>query len=156
MKWLKRILLVLALLFVVAQFFRPTFANPPIVEAKVLHAPANVQAILDRSCADCHSSHTVYPWYSRISPVSWWLAGHIKDGRRELNFDEAGGYTEKRTLRKMTEICEQVEKGEMPLKSYLPLHPAAKLSDADKKTLCDWTRSEKQRINAAGAYPSGS
>jgi len=149
MKWLKRILLILAIVFVAAQFVRPDFANPPVDEAKVLRAPANVQAILDRSCADCHSNRTVYPWYSRITPVSWWLAKHIRNGRREVNFDEIGGYSAKKAAHKMQEICEQVEKGEMPLESYLPLHPAAKLSEADRKTLCDWAKGEQTRIKAS-------
>jgi hypothetical protein len=156
MKWLKRILLVLVIVFVAAQFSRPNLTNPPIDDAKVLRAPANVQAILDRSCIDCHSNRTVHPWYSQITPVSWWLANHIKDGRREVNFSEIGGYSAKKAAHKMEEICEQVEKGEMPLPSYLWVHWSAKLSEADRRTLCDWAKSEQQRIKTTGVVLSGS
>ena len=45
--------------------------------------------------------------------------------------------------RKLKEICEQVEKHEMPMKIYVPLHPDSKLSDADRKTLCDWAKAER-------------
>ena len=73
----------------------------------------------------------------------------MKDGRKEVNFSEWATFTPRRTVRKLQEICEQVEKHEMPLKIYVPLHPDAKLSDADRKTLCDWAKGERARIIAA-------
>jgi len=153
MKWLKRILLALLVLFVVAQLIRPSMANPPVDETKTLYAvepvPPEVKTILDRSCVDCHSNRTSWPWYSRITPVSWWLADHVKDGRKELNFDEWGGYTPRRAARKLEETCDQVKKNEMPLKAYLPLHPDAKLSDADRAALCRWSGAFRARIIAA-------
>lgn len=141
MKWIKRILLVLAAVFIILQFIPVNRANPPVDAAKVLQAPPNVQSILDRSCKDCHSNRTEWPWYARIAPVSMWMADHVKDGRREVNFDEFNTYSAKRRARKMKEICEQVEEHEMPLWEYLPLHRRAKLSDADIQTLCAWTKS---------------
>lgn len=149
MKWLKRILLVLAVLLVVAQFIRPNLANPPVDPAKELRAPQPVASILQRSCYDCHSSHTVYPWYSQVAPVSWYLAKDVREGRRELNFSEWSTFTPRRTARKLQEICEQVDQGEMPMKVYLPLHPDAKLSDADRQTLCTWAKEERGKVIAA-------
>jgi hypothetical protein len=102
-------------------------------------------AILRRSCNDCHSSETVWPWYSNVSPVSWFLKSHIDEGRRELSFSEWATYPKRKRERKLHEMCEQVEAGEMPLKSYLPLHPSARLSDEDKRRLCEWTRQEEER-----------
>jgi hypothetical protein len=143
MKWVARIVLILVVLFVVGQFIRPNLANPAVDRAKVLQAPPQVQSILDRSCHDCHSSETRWPWYTHITPVNWWLADHVKEGRRELNLSEWGGYTAKRKTRKLKEICDQVKEGEMPPKNYLWIHTDAKLSDADRQTLCSWASSVK-------------
>jgi len=153
MRWLKTALLALLVLFVLAQFIRPTLANPPVDEKKTLYAaepvPATVRGILDRSCVDCHTSNTAWPWYSQITPVSWWLADHVKDGRKELNFSEWAGYTPRRRARKLQEVCDQVKDHEMPIKSYLPLHPKAKLSAADRAALCQWSSAFRARIVAA-------
>jgi len=143
MKWLKRSLIGLAVTFVVIQFIRPSLANPPIDETKTIGAtaevPSDVQAILERSCYDCHSNKTVWPWYSNVAPVSWLLADDVKDGRKELNFSEWGTYKERRKSRKLKELCEQVKESEMPLTLYVPLHSSAKLSDADRTRLCEWS-----------------
>ena len=94
-----KILLGLAVVFLVIQFIRPAknlsaataFAGP--ADITVLHPPSPaVRQILAESCYDCHSNHTRYPWYAEIQPVSWWLAHHIKEGRRELNFSEFGNF----------------------------------------------------------------
>jgi len=145
-KWIKRILLALAVLLVVAQVIRPRLTNPPVDPAKELRAPEPVASILARSCNDCHSSRTIWPWYSQVAPASWLLADDVKDGRKELNFSEWATFTPRRAAHKLEEVCEQVEKDEMPKWFYVPLHPTAKLSDADRKTLCDWAKAERARI----------
>jgi hypothetical protein len=147
-KWLKRIAIALAVLLVLAQFVRPARTNSPVDPTKELRAPQPVMSILERSCNDCHSNRTVWPWYAQVAPVSWLLADDVKDGRKELNVSEWATFTPRRAARKLKEICEQVEKGEMPLKIYVPLHPDAKLSDADRRTLCDWARGERSRVIA--------
>ena len=148
-KLLKAAVIVLALIFLGAQFYRPDFQNPPVDPAQELRAPAHVQPILDRSCMDCHSNRTRYPWYSRITPVSWWLKDHIDHGRGELNFSEFGRYEPKEADHLMEEVCEMVEKGEMPLREYVWGHPGAKLSATDKQTLCAWAKEERARIRGA-------
>lgn len=148
MKWVKRILLALVVILVLIQVVRPNMTNPPLDPARQLVAPPQVQAILDRSCNDCHSNKTRWPWYAQLAPVSWFLADHVKDGRRELNFSEFKTYSAKKANHKLQEVCEQVEQREMPLKTYLPLHPSAQLSDADRKTLCDWTRATRAAMLA--------
>ena len=154
-KALKWAAIVILVLFVVAQAYRPDLSGPPVDESKSMRATAqlspDVGATFDRACNDCHSSKTVWPWYSRIAPVSWWLKSHVDEGRRELNFSEWGTYAQRKKTAKLKEICEQVREGEMPLKSYLPLHPSARLSDADKKARCDWTDQERTRVAAASA-----
>jgi hypothetical protein len=148
MKWLTRILAALGVVYLASQGLRPEYVNRPVDPAKQLVAPPHVQSILDRSCNDCHSNHTKWPWYSKVSPISWWLVDHVGHGRRDLSFSDFKTYPQKRAAHKMEEVCEQVESGEMPLPSYLWMHPSAKLSAADKQTLCGWAKSEQARILA--------
>lgn len=147
---LKIIVVVLFVAFVVIQFIRPDFTNPPVVADQTLEAateiPENVKMILSRSCADCHTHNTVYPWYSKIQPAAWFLAEHINDGRRHLNFSEWAKLDDRRKKRKLEEVCEQVESREMPLPSYLWIHRDAGMSDEEIKILCDWTKSEIARF----------
>ncbi len=142
----KIIVVVLFSVLVVIQFFRPDFTNPPLVQSETLQSatavPENVQAIFNRSCNDCHTNETVYPWYSKIQPAAWFLADHIKEGRSEMNFSLWNTYEARRKKRKLEEICEQIETKAMPLPSYLWIHRDAELSDVEIKTLCDWTKSE--------------
>ncbi len=154
MTWFKRIVLILAVLFVVIQVIRPDMSVPAVDPAKTLHASGEatpeVEAIFDRSCNDCHSYKTEWPWYAQMAPVSWMLASHVKDGRKQVNFSEWTTMPAKRKARKLKEICDQVHEGDMPLKTYLPLHPTAKLSDADRAVICAWT---SRRIAALGPMP---
>jgi hypothetical protein len=152
MKWLKRAVIALAILFLAAQVIRPNMTNPPVDESRTLRAKAQVSpevyAIMERACNDCHSNKTEWPWYSQITPVSWYLARHVEEGRRELNVSDWARYDNKRAARKLGEICDQVKAGQMPLSSYVALHPSAKLSDADKQKLCEWTEQESARLSA--------
>jgi hypothetical protein len=153
MKWLARVLLALLILFALAQFVRPSMANPAVDEAKTLYAaervPADVRGMLDRACTDCHSNHTVWPWYSRVAPVSWFLAKHVVKGRKELNFDEWGGYTPRRQAHKLEETCDQVKTWEMPMKSYIRIHRDADLSADERAAMCRWSLAYRARIVAA-------
>src|SRR5262249_34944738 len=126
MKWLKRIVVVLATLLVLAQFIRPARTNPPIDAAKELHAPQPVASVLQRSLYACHSNRTVWPWYAHIAPVSWLLARDVRGGRHEMNLSEWSAFTPRRQANKLKQMCEQIEEHEMPPWFYLPLHPDAK------------------------------
>lgn len=147
LKWIGGSLVVA---LVVIQAIRPAKTNPPIDETKTMqantHMSPEVSAIFDRACSDCHSSKTTWPWYSQVAPVSWYIVSDVNGGRKELSLSDWGNYEPKRKARKLQEICEQVEKGEMPMKSYVLIHPAAKLSDSDKQLLCDWAKQERERV----------
>lgn len=150
---MKKALKIIALFAVLAvfavQFYRPDFTAAPIVQAETLEAtaqiPADVAEVLKRSCNDCHTNQTNYPWYSHVTPVNWLLAHHIDEGRRELNFSVWNTYSAKKKRHKLDEICDQVIGGEMPHNQYVWIHRDAKLSDADKRLLCDWAQTEKSR-----------
>src|ERR1051326_6419801 len=89
---MKRIIIAIVVLLIVAQFIRPLPANAPIDPQKTLAStgdlPPDVAAVFNRACRDCPSNQTTWPWYSQIAPVSWMLASHVKEGRRELNIDQ--------------------------------------------------------------------
>ena len=152
-KILKWIAISLGIAFVVMQFIRPAKTNPSVDETSTMSArlqvTPEVEAILNRSCIDCHSHKTVWPWYSQIAPVSWFLVHDVNEGRKHWNVSNWPS-DPKRSAHRLEELCQQVEKGEMPLATYVIMHPTAKLSDADKKTLCDWANAERQRLGAGG------
>ena len=152
-KILKWFAIVLVVILIGIQFVRPAFTNPPVDESQTINAQLQmtpeVASILDRSWRDCHSNKTVWPWYTKVAPVSWWLADHVNDGRHDMNMSEWGKLPKDRQDRKLRQICDEVQDGVMPLSSYLPMHPTAKLSEQDKKTLCDWTEKERDRLAQA-------
>ena len=133
-------ILLIALLAI--QFFHPKknkAANEqPNAVSKVQLVPDDVQRILKKACNDCHTNNTVYPWYSKVQPVHWWLNNHIKEGKGHLNFDEYSNRPLRYQYHKMEEVIEQVKEGEMPLKSYTWIHKDAILSDVEKSTLINW------------------
>jgi hypothetical protein len=120
--------------------FIPIDKNNPPVESEI-PATAEVRSILKRSCYDCHSNETIWPWYSRVAPISWLVIYDVKEGRKELNFSTWNKYTSSKQAKKLKEVGEEVEEGEMPLWIYLPTHPNAKLSSEDRKVLQAWSQS---------------
>lgn len=136
---------VIVVAVVLAIQFIPVERNVSTVPAgqsfeKTEKVPANVAAILKVSCYDCHSNNTRYPWYSELQPGAWFMAQHIKKGRDELNFDEFNNYSKRRKKAKIKSIISQIEKDEMPLKSYRMMHGNARLSADKKKELLDFFR----------------
>ncbi|MFN2531416.1 MAG: heme-binding domain-containing protein [Pyrinomonadaceae bacterium] len=147
---LKWFLLIAVGLFVTAQAIRPARTNPASDPAASLtwqnEVDPKVVEILDRSCGDCHSNNTRWPWYANVAPISWFVIGHVNDARRDLNFSEWARYTPQRKGKKLQEICDTSKSGVMPLSSYTPLHSGSKLSDSDVAILCDWTVAERKRL----------
>jgi hypothetical protein len=140
---LQIVVVLLAIAFIGMQFIRPERTNPPVNPANVLRAPRNVQPILKRSCYDCHSNETQWPWYSNIAPMSWRLVDDVSEGREEMSFSEWNTYNPSKRDHLLEEICEQIEKGEMPLKPYVIMHPRADLTIEDKRALCVWAEMER-------------
>lgn len=136
---------ILTIALVVIQFVPVDRTNPPI-ETEV-PATAEVRAVLRRACYDCHSNETVWPWYSRIAPMSWLVARDVHKGREELNFSTWNRLTTKEQVKALHESWEAVEDGEMPLWFYLPAHPEARLSAQDRSVLRAWSLS----MRGAGA-----
>lgn len=113
--------------------------------------PSDVKAVLERSCYDCHSNRTRWPWYSNLAPVSWMVARHVAEGREHLNFTEWEKLRPKQRKNAWEDVGEAVRVGVMPLTSYVLGHPSAALSEADRALLLQWTSSA---ASAEGAEPS--
>ena len=147
-KWLVRIGVVLAIAFLAIQVYRPARTNPPVDPSRtiqsVMEVPGPVNAILKRACNDCHTHDTHWPWYSNIAPVSWLLVKDVNEGREHMNFSNWAGYDRSDARHALEEICEETEKGEMPLKAYVLTHPRARLSKADLQTLCSWANATRR------------
>lgn len=150
---LKKILPGLALVLVLIQFIRPaknlsTAPAPGDLTALYPTSP-DVKAVLAKACYDCHSNHTRYPWYASIQPVGWWLANHVKDGKRHLNFSEFASYNARRADHKLHESIEQIEHDDMPLPSYTWIHRDAVLTPAEKTLLIDWISGIRRQLPPA-------
>lgn len=94
----------------------------------VYDMPENVIRTLESSCYDCHSNNTRYPWYSRLQPIRLMMDKHVDEGKGELNFNEFANYSDRRKKSKLSAVSEQIKEQEMPLPSYLLLHPEAKIT----------------------------
>lgn len=152
-KFLRYAALALALALLGAQFIRPARTNPASDPALSIYTqmevPAQVRAILERSCRDCHTNDTRWPWYSHVAPASWLVVDDVNHARRHLNFSEWGRMSRSDARDALEEICEVAEKGEMPLPSYLLLHREARLSPADVETLCAWSEAARRQLRSA-------
>jgi hypothetical protein len=151
-KILKLSVIVLASLFLVAQFVPTGLGNSPVDASRTIEArlqvPAPVESILTRSCNDCHTQQTRMPWYSHVAPASWLLANHVRDARHSMNLSDWASYDSEEQDIFLQNICRLTKRGAMPISSYLYIHRDAKLSPADVQTLCDWTNAERDRLNA--------
>lgn len=135
-KVLRWVLLGVVVVFAAIQFVPVDRSNPPVTAE--VPASTEVRAILRRACYDCHSNETVWPWYSKIAPVSWLIARDVHKGRAELNYSTWDRYSTKEQIKKLKESWEEVAEGEMPLWFYLPIHRDAVLSSEDKSALRHW------------------
>jgi hypothetical protein len=143
MKIIKVLILVLIVVIIGIQFIPGGIPdNKPEDNRTLAHdtlVSPDVLAILKKSCFDCHSNQTDFPWYASIAPSSWLLADHINEGRKNLNFSEWQDFSKRKKVGKLEDIQEQVKKGEMPLKSYTLIHKKAILSPEEIQTLIKWT-----------------
>jgi Haem-binding domain len=146
--WLKRIGLAMLALLVIAQFIPVNRSNPSVDPARSIYVtekvPLPVRDAFDRSCANCHTDHTAWPWYSRVAPASWIIADDVHHARAKLNFSEWGDYPPNKREERLEEICEQVTNGDMPDPKYLLIHRRARLAPAERDAVCQWTEDSRQ------------
>jgi len=149
----RKILIALVIILMLIQFIRPTrnngMAATPQDITHYVQVPDTVMHSLQRSCYDCHSNHTVYPWYTEINPIGLWLNNHIEEGKEEINFSDLSKYDKHKLDDKLKDVAEDVESGEMPLSSYTLIHTNAKLNKDDIKTIKDWSVNARKELNNA-------
>ena len=157
-KVLKTTATVFLLLFIVIQFYpRAAPNNNPDASrdiGRVHLVPPDVERILETACYDCHSNKTVYPWYSKLQPVSYWLNDHIVEGKKELNFSEFAGYRLAKQFHKLEEVIGEVKENKMPLESYSFVHTDAKLTQDQKLQLANWAQAIRDSMRSV--YPPDS
>jgi hypothetical protein len=138
-KRLKQAALVFIVVFAAAQLVRPERANPPIDPGRTIQAhtgtTAALAAVLKRSCGDCHSNETVWPWYTQLAPLSWLMASGVSEGRKAVNFSEWAGYTPEQQRDLLEASCQDAAAGRMP-GPYATLRPETRLSAGDIETIC--------------------
>lgn len=132
-----------------AQFIQPeknqgTYNLKPFFEETA--ADGKMQTILFNACADCHSNESKYTWYSKITPVNFWMEHHIEEGKEHLNLSDWGSFSNKKKAHKLEEIYEEVEEKEMPLTSYTWIHKEAKLTENEVKLIVDWAKKAKAKF----------
>jgi mono/diheme cytochrome c family protein len=102
----------------------------PAVASEPTWDSARTRELFFRACKDCHSHETQWPWYSTIAPASWLVHRDVDEGRSHFNVSAWG-----RRKNHGDEAAELVHEGEMPPWFYLPAHPEARLSEAEKAEL---------------------
>ncbi len=154
----KRFLVILLVAFVIIQFFRPeknVSSVAAVHDISTKYAiPTDVQATLKASCYDCHSNNTKYPWYNNMQPVAWFLADHVKEGKKELNFNEFTSYSIGKQYRKLEAINGEVQDEAMPIESYTFIHRDEKLTELQKAGIKAWVTILRDSIKAQ--YPADS
>ena len=144
MKIVKKVALTLLVIFVAIQFYRPEKNQAQGDHTAQFLTETNpsedLRVILKQTCYDCHSNNTEYPWYNNIAPVSYWLADHVKDGKKHLNFSDWESYSAKKKDHKLEEVIEMVEDGEMPLNEYTWTHEEANLTKEQRDDVIAWAK----------------
>ncbi|MGB1248527.1 MAG: heme-binding domain-containing protein [Chitinophagales bacterium] len=141
----KKIGIAVIIILLIIQFFRIDKTNPSSDVASDIFsnhvASEEIRTIVKNACYDCHSNETVYPWYSNIAPVSWWMKRHIDNGREKLNFSLWGEASVEDQAHMIYESVEMLEKNWMPILSYKLTHSEGRLSEEERNMVIDWLES---------------
>jgi len=136
---LKRSLLALLIILLVAQLFQPDRSVPTVDPAKdmlvMTNAPADIRALVIGACYDCHSDHTDYPIWAYVTPINFIIQDHINEGREELNYSRWDRFVGSKHA---AESSESMAEGEMPPADYAMMHGHAQLSPVQKAELIGW------------------
>ena len=132
----KRAVAIFTVILLAAQLVPVKRDNP--AERGVPAMPISVRTILKRSCYDCHSNETSWPFYSYVAPISWVVAHHVHKGREHLNLSEWETLRPEQQRNALEDVAMVLEDHVMPLPSYLLLHPKARLGQSERALLSDW------------------
>ena len=153
MKIVRKIAWLLLIIFVISQLFSPEKNEGDLSTIPDFISETNpsdeVLKVLKESCFDCHTNRTRYPWYSKITPVNYWMADHVKVGKKKLNFSKWTSYSLKKKEHKSEELYEMIEKKEMPLPSYTWTHTDANLTQVQIDALVNWAKGLQENYKKA-------
>ena len=138
------IIIVLILAFLIMQAIRVEKVNPD-VQSDIVAKP-EVESLLRRSCYNCHSNETVWPWYSHLAPASWLIARDVRVGRQHLNFSEWGTYIPKTQSRKLERLAKVVIEEDMPPWYYSLVNRDEHLTPTNRGQIWAWALSESETI----------
>ena len=152
---MRALLVIAAIVALTSYFTRPQPSanshSPLLVGAQI---DSGTRQLIERSCKDCHSEATRYPWYSYVAPVSWLIDYDVQQGREHLNLSRWEEYSLIRRERALSEIANQVRDGAMPLWQYTWIHRNTRLSNADADVIFQWTQAERLRLILGGIEKS--
>jgi len=141
----RKIALGIAVLLLLIQLIPVSRDNPTVVPTQdfiqVERPPDAIAQQLQRSCYDCHSHHTQWPWYAYVAPVSWFVANHVHEGREKVNFSTWGTLSPRKRDHAIEEIIEYLDNEKMPLYSYTLIHSDARLDDQKRSALIAYFKS---------------
>lgn len=149
---LKKVLLWVLGIFIAIQLIPVNRVNKPVDKkdnfVDVFATPAQVKVFLKNACYDCHSNETVYPWYSKVAPISWTVKDHINEGRERLNFSEWNSFNKDQKKTILQHSITTLQQRTMPMPAYMLKHPEANLTNDQRKTLEDYF----QGLLSSGQY----
>ncbi len=154
----RKVLFALLVFLVVIQIFQPRRRNPPVALSRSLpshvRVPRDVYAALIRSCGDCHSNQTHWPWYGRVAPLSWVITDDVNEGRRHMNFEDWQALADpKQANDRLTSICEEIKQNGMPPFSYRLVHQDLRLKPQETAAICTWSQSFRTNPVGSGGLP---
>ena len=140
---------VLMVIFALLQLTNPPRTNPPVINDMMATnpPPAEVATLLHAACYDCHSHETKWPLYSKIAPISWQVADDVEEGRKNFNFSD-WPTDPTRMAKRLENLSDEIDNHEMPLPKYLLMHPEARLTDAQRKTIMDWAAATADKLRS--------
>jgi Haem-binding domain len=118
----------------------------PLLTSAVVDA--ETVRIFERSCQNCHSQNTDWPWYSYVAPVSWLIENDVHQARSHMNLSGWSQYSlgEKQEL--LAELAAAVRSRQMPPPRYTLMHRSAKLSQPEQERIYQWARGERHRLKS--------
>lgn len=106
-----------------------------------------VELVFQKTCMDCHSSQTRYPWYYKIPGIRQRIESDIREARHHLDFSDGYPFKSHATpTEDLDAISESIQRGTMPPFSYRIMHQKDGMTDEERKTVLDWVRQSKARM----------
>jgi mono/diheme cytochrome c family protein len=139
--------------FLAMQLLRPGIPFKPAIAE--LQATPEIKHIFEQNCYSCHSDQRRLSWFDQIVPAYWLVRHDILTAREHLNFSTLGSKPAAMQKATLYEAANMIQLGAMPLPRFLKLHPEAKVTPEELRTLkaylAPWTPAPIPISNAEGS-----